>query len=148
LWEIVRFSMGPKSHQETRSPASANFRKNPLPPQERKAKQFHYLQENLRGSTKSRTGKERKQTKPLRKEWLSKKARGRSRCAKRRRELPFPLTDLLGHHAVATDVRERGQLIKVERSKAMSAVGHERTFHTLIRHVHFSAGTRPRDALG
>lgn len=53
------------------------------PSQERNANQFHYLQENLRGSTKSRTGKERKQTPPLKKEWLNKKARGRSRCAKR-----------------------------------------------------------------
>jgi hypothetical protein len=26
----------------------------------------------------------------------------------------------------------------------MSGQGHERTFHTLIRHVRFSAGTRPR----
>jgi hypothetical protein len=29
-----------------------------------------------------------------------------------------------------------------------SALGHERAFHTLIRHVRFSAGTRPRDAFG
>ena len=104
---ILRFSMSPKSHQKIRSSASANFRnrrrdlfQNPLPSQEGKANQFHYLQENLRGSTKSRTGKERKQTEPLKKEWLNKKARGRSRCAKRRRELPFPLADLLGHHGV------------------------------------------------
>ena len=30
----------------------------------------------------------------------------------------------------------------------MSALGHERTFHTLIRHVSFSTGTRTRDAIG
>ena len=29
----------------------------------------------------------------------------------------------------------------------MSASGHERTFHMLIEHVRFSAGTRPRDAI-
>ena len=32
--------------------------------------------------------------------------------------------------------------------REMSALGHERTFHTLIRHVRFSAGTRPGDAIG
>jgi hypothetical protein len=30
---------------------------------------------------------------------------------------------------------------------AMSAMGQKRTFHTLIRYVRFSAGTRPRDAI-
>jgi hypothetical protein len=29
----------------------------------------------------------------------------------------------------------------------MSALGHQRTFHTLIRHVRFSAETRHRDAI-
>jgi hypothetical protein len=31
---------------------------------------------------------------------------------------------------------------------SISGMGHERTFHTLIRHVRFSTGTRPRDAIG
>jgi hypothetical protein len=33
-------------------------------------------------------------------------------------------------------------------SAAMPEMGHKRTSHTLIRHVDFSAETRPRDAMG
>ena len=36
----------------------------------------------------------------------------------------------------------------VVATSCMSALGHQRTFHALIRHVRFSAGTRPRNAIG
>jgi hypothetical protein len=41
-----------------------------------------------------------------------------------------------------------GVVPAVRWNDRMSALGHERTFHTLIVHVCFSAGIRPRDAIG
>jgi hypothetical protein len=43
--------------------------------------------------------------------------------------------------------RQRLRSLLRDRAR-VSALGHKRTFHTLIRHVRFSAGTRPRDAIG
>ena len=58
-----------------------------------------------------------------------------------------PISDCSGQnwHAAAT----LGLRVECPPSALpMSAKGHERTFHTLIRHVRFSAGIRPRDAIG
>jgi hypothetical protein len=69
--------------------------------------------------------------------------------------LPFPpdVSDAQRMPVVHLDAncqpgRARPDNVVARNQVPTSALGHERTFHTLIRHVRFSAGTRSRGAIG